>query len=106
MHRRNWLVSTLATLFSTLVPALAIGQVIDGRVPLRDRLKAGLRCRRPEEEHFADHIADLVEQKKLSEGLVLSTLKWAIEKRPNFPYYYFRDAIKIRAKQLGVTVCD
>jgi len=104
MNRRNWLVSTLATLSSTLLPTLAIGQVIDGRVSLRDRLKAGLRCRRPEEENFADHIANLVDQKKLSEGLVLSTLKWAIEKRPNFPFYYFRDAIKLRAKQVGVTV--
>ena len=104
MNRRNWLVTTFATLSCTLLPAVVAAQIIDGRVSLRDRLKAGLRCRRPEEEAFADHIADLVDQKKLSEGLVLSTLKWAVDRRPNFPFYYFRDAIKIRAKAVGVTV--
>ena len=104
MNRRNWLAAISAGLASVGLPALASAQVIDGRVSLRDRLKAGLRCRRPEEEDFADHIADLVEQRKLSAELVLGTLKWAIEKRPNFPFYYFRDAIRIRAKAVGVTV--
>lgn len=104
MHRRNWLVTTFAALSSPLLPALVAAQIVDGRVSLRDRLKAGLRCRRPEEEAFADHIVDLVEQKKLSTELVLGTLKWAVERRPNFPFYYFRDAIRLRAKAVGVEV--
>ncbi len=104
MNRRNWLFTTFATVSSTLLPSWGVAQIIDGRVTLRERLKAGLRCRRPEEEAFADHIADLVEQRQLSAEMVLGTLKWAVERRPNFPFYYFRDAIKIRAKSVGVTI--
>ena len=104
MNRRNWLITTFAGLAGTGFPTLVAAQVIDGRISLRDRLKAGLRCRRPEEEAFADHIVDLVEQKKLTTEMVLGTLKWAVERRPNFPFYYFRDAIRIRAKSVGVTV--
>jgi hypothetical protein len=109
MDRRHWFRSTAASLLAAglsglLRPTTALAQGVDGRVSLRDRLKAGLLCRRPEEFAFADHVVDLVDQKKISEELVLSTLKWAVEQRPNFPFYYFRDALRLRAKQIGVTI--
>lgn len=102
MNRRHWLATAA---FSTLLlPTAVRGQIIDGRVTLRERLRAGLLCRRPEEFTFADHIADLVEQRVLSAEMVLGTMKWAVERRPDFPFYYFKEAIKLRAKSVGVTI--
>lgn len=104
MNRRRCLRSLLAIVPSAFLTSTLFAQVIDGKVTLRDRLKAGLLCRRPEEFEFVDHVVDLVDQKELTEALVLSTYKWSVQQRANFPFFYFREAIRRRAKEIGVQV--
>lgn len=109
MHRRNWLATSLQTLAAGLVFP---GLVILGMKPapaqepitLEDRLKAGLRCRRPEEFAFVATVAQFVEQGKLKTDLVLSTYRYAVEKRPDFPFYYFQYGLRRRAAAIGVDI--
>ncbi|WP_254506952.1 hypothetical protein [Anatilimnocola floriformis] len=104
MHRRNW----LAQFFGAIA---AVGCVVgvaethaqeQQQITLHDRLRAGLKCRRPEEFEFVAHVAELVENNTLSPELVLSTYRWAVKQRPNFPFFYFQYALKQRAAALGV----
>jgi hypothetical protein len=105
MNRRHFLRSIATTAACGFLPAAASAdQLVDGKATLRDRLRAGLLCRRDEEFDFVDHVVDLVNQKKLTQALVLSTYKWAVEQRPEYPFYYFQYGIRQRAKAIGVQV--
>jgi hypothetical protein len=73
-------------------------------ITLEDRLKAGLKCRKPEEFAFVATVAQFVDQKKLTPDLVLSTYRWAIEQRPDFPFYYFQYGLRRRASAIGVSI--
>lgn len=102
MHRRHWLVS-----FCILVlAAVGLGDVSaqQEEVTLTDRLKAGLKCRRPEEFAFVESVVALVDQQKLSKELVLSTFQWSLRQRPDFPFYYFQYGIRLRAAAVGVDI--
>lgn len=105
MHRRHWLVSTFNLVSTALLLAcgarLATGQQ---PVSLEDRLKAGLKCRRPEEFEFVSAVVLLVDQKKLTKELVLGTYQWAVGQRPDFPFYYFQYGLRRRAAAIGVTI--
>jgi hypothetical protein len=101
MHRRTWLAAIAALSLVTLPATLARAEE---EITLKDRLNAGLRCRRPEEFAFVDTVIGLVDQKKLSREMVLGTYRWAAERRPDFPFYYFQYAIRERAKEIGVSV--
>ncbi len=101
MHRRNWLASFVALL------TLAFGAQLtraEKQITLTDRLKAGLKCRRPEEFAFVESVVVLVDQKKLKTDLVLSTYRWAVEQRPDFPFFYFQYGLRRRAAAVGVTL--
>jgi hypothetical protein len=101
MHRRTWLATFAAFTMLAVHAAPSLGEE---EITLQDRLNAGLRCRRPEEFAFVAAVVVLVNQQKLTAELVLGTYRWAVGKRPDFPFYYFQYAIRKRAKELGVTV--
>jgi hypothetical protein len=101
MHRRHWLAWLSAFLLSTGMP-LAHAQ--QEEITLTDRLRAGLKCRRPEEVEFVEAVVLLVDQKKLPTDLVLSTFQWAVKQRPDFPFYYFQYGIRRRAAAIGVDI--
>jgi hypothetical protein len=110
MDRRRWLQRFAGVIVGAAV-SLGWGRLADdvqaqtdGKVSLRDRLQAGLLTRRPEEKAFVDHIVDLVEQQQLPLDLVLSTYRWSVKQRPDFPFPYFQEAIRRRAAAIGVTV--
>jgi hypothetical protein len=103
MHRRNWLTWLAACLLLNAGLSQVRGQQKD-EVTLAERLRAGLKCRRPEEVDFVDDVVALVDQKKLGVDLVLSTYQWAVKQRPDFPFYYFQYGIRRRAAAIGVDI--
>jgi hypothetical protein len=103
-----------AAIFLVLAIDLAGGPVVrcplradelDGAatsVSLEDRLKAGLKARRPEEDEFLEQVADLVTTGRLPRKLVDSTYMWAIRRRQEYPFPAFERALRLQAERLGV----
>ena len=106
MHRRHWLLSTLSTLSTSLLLLACGAKLSPGQQPvsLEDRLKSGLKCRRPEEFQFVSSVVALVDQQKLTKELVLGTYQWAIKQRADFPFYYFQYGLRRRAAAIGVQI--
>ena len=108
MDRRRW----LGRLFSKLIVPLAwpaarlLAQDAPEQATLAERLKAGLLCRRPEETVFVGRVADKVAAGELSQEMVLSAMKYAVKKRPKFPFFYFQAVIFRQADALGVDLGD
>jgi hypothetical protein len=102
MHRRHWLLSFCALVLAAV--GLRDARAQQEEVSLTDRLKAGLKCRRPEESAFVEAVVALVDQQKLSKELVLSTFQWSVRQRPDFPFYYFQYGIRRRAAAIGVDI--
>jgi hypothetical protein len=69
---------------------------------LADRLKTGLKARRPEETAFLDEVARLVRAGELPVKLVDSTYLWAIQRQQKHPYPLFERALRIQAGRIGV----
>jgi hypothetical protein len=69
---------------------------------LEDRLKTGLKARRPEEKSFLDEVARLVRAGELPVKLVDSTYLWALQRQQKFPYPLFERALRIQANRIGV----
>jgi hypothetical protein len=108
MDRRRW----FGRLFSALVVPLAwplarlLAQNAPQQATLAERLKAGLLCRRPEETIFVSRVADKVEAGELPQDMVLNAMKYALRKRPKFPFFYFQAVIFRQAETLGVDLGD
>ena len=105
MHRRNWLTAFLGFVASTLLFTAGDTSAQEGKpITLHDRLKAGLRCRRPEEFEFVELVVKYVNEGKLSTEIVLGTQQWALKQRPDAPFYYFQYGLRRRAAALGVEI--
>jgi hypothetical protein len=108
MDRRNW----FARVFSAFVVPLAwpamrlMAQDAPMQATLEERLKAGLLCRRPEEFVFIARVADKVTAGELPQDMVLNAMKYALKKRPKFPFFYFQAVIMRQAEALGVDLGD
>ena len=101
MNRRAWLAMLGASGLSLLgdIRPLSAEPMLAN---LEETLKFSLKCRRPEEFAFVTLVVQKVQQKKITRELVLSTLQWAVERRPEFPFPYFQAGIKKRAAAIGV----
>ncbi len=93
------MMSVAGRIFAQGSKPLAAGRTIT----LRDMLTTGLKCRRPEEFAYIDAVVALVDAGVLSESLVRSTFAYARKRRP-YPLVYFQQALRRRAKKLGVAV--
>ena len=71
---------------------------------LNETLRSVLKCRRQEEFAFVESVADKVDQGDLPKDMVLSMMQWAKDRRPEFPFPYFKEGIKRRAAKIGVTL--
>jgi hypothetical protein len=69
---------------------------------LEDRLKTGLKARRPEENAFIEDVARLVRAGELPVKLVDSTYLWALQRQQKYPYPLFERALRIQASRIGV----
>jgi hypothetical protein len=74
-----------------------------GGPSLKTTLEKGLKARRPVEFAFIADVAARVEAGTLPRSLVNTTFLWAKKKQP-FPFPYFQQALKVRAKQAGITL--
>ena len=108
MNRRNWFARVFATLVLPLAwPAARLfAQDAPQQATLGERLKSGLRCRRQEEFVFVALVADKVEAGELPQDMVLNAMRYAIKKRPKFPFFYFQAVIFKQAEALGVDLGD
>jgi hypothetical protein len=73
-------------------------------VSLAGRLQAGLRTRLPAEKAFVEKVAALVRSGRLPAKLVDSTYLWAVERRTEYPFPAFQQALRLQAAKLGVTL--
>jgi len=83
--------------------AQTIGANVAG---LQTQLQSGLKCRRPEEFAFVDKVVTLVGNDTLPLDLVMSTFLWTRKnpKAREYPFVYFQQALRERAKKLGIDV--
>ena len=79
------------------------------KISLRDQLVAGLRATTKGDFAFIDQVVILVEQGKLPRRMVDGTFLWARQRAARHswlrrlrPMVYFRPALTLRAKRIGV----
>jgi hypothetical protein len=85
-------------LLSVLMPNRAAAQ--ERRLDA-EQIKAGLRTTTVEENGFVDRVVLLVENGFLPARTVYTTFLWA-RKKPKHKFQYFRRAMIIRARELGI----
>jgi hypothetical protein len=103
MHSIKPLLLAISILAIPIAAARADEPAAAGRrTALEDRLKTGLRPRRPEEIGFIEDVAQLVRMGRLPEKIVDSTYLWAIQRQRKYPYPLFERALRIQADRLGV----
>ena len=74
------------------------------QITLRQQLEKGLKCRRPVEFQFVDHVADLVDQGKLPIDMVNKCFDWSRQKNSFRPFVYFARSLTIMAEQNGFSL--
>jgi len=79
------------------------------KITLEERLKAGLKATTKCDADFLDIVVDLVKKGKLPQRVVDATFSWARNRsarRPRHrqprPMIYFKPALVLRAKRIGV----
>ena len=103
MSRRLWIVQIVSLVAGFLTfgwPTAIHAQ--SQTATLNETLRSVLRCRKEEEFEFVDLVTSKVEAGALKRELVLSMMKWAYEKRPEFPFPYFKEGLTRRAAAIGV----
>ncbi len=73
---------------------------------LEQRLKFGLKARRPEEFEYLGKVVDFVEAGVLPQELVDQSFFWVRKNKPNtnFPFIYFEQVLRLQGKRAGVPV--
>jgi hypothetical protein len=101
MTRRTYLLVFVAS-----CGALGLGcdcaSADEKKANLNETLRSVLKCRRQEEFAFVESVADKVDQGDLPKDMVFSMMQWAKDRRPEFPFPYFKEGIKRRAAKIGV----
>ena len=77
-----------------------------GVATLEERLLNGLRARTDAEKDYIKQVVLYVQAGKLPEKLVDSTFLWVRKNKPNFnyPIFYFKRILELRAKALNLEV--
>ena len=104
--------STLALLFAVLMVRQAhLTEVGVGRSPitqqlptLKEELSFGLKARRPAELAFIDRVVTLVRNSRLPLVMVKSTFAWSRRQDSVFPFPYFENGLRLRAKRIGIKI--
>lgn len=78
--------------------AIGVGEEIS----LEDRLRTGLRVRRPEDGEFIAEVVRRVNAGDLPRKLVDSTFIWAVRRQKKYPFPAFEQALRLQAERLGV----
>lgn len=75
-----------------------------GGPDLKVTLEKGLKARRPVEFEFVALVIAKVDDGTLPRSLVNSTFLWARNNKQPYPFPYFQQALKVRAKKIGVSL--
>lgn len=72
---------------------------------LQQQLEKGLKVRFPSEFEYVEHIAKLVQAKRLPLKLVQGSFDYARKKgHPRYPFQYFKRVLELRANRLGIEI--
>jgi hypothetical protein len=74
------------------------------QITLKQQLEQGLKCRRPVEFQFVDHVADLVDEGTLPINLVNICFDWSRKKNSFRPFVYFQQSLTMLAQQQGISL--
>ncbi|HEY4312228.1 MAG TPA: hypothetical protein VGN12_22460 [Pirellulales bacterium] len=74
------------------------------QVTLKEQLQKGLKCRRPLEFRFVDHVVHLVDKGKLPLDLVNICFDWSRQRSNHIPFVYFQRSLIMLAAQEGITL--
>ena len=74
------------------------------QITLKQQLEQGLKCRRPIEFQFVDHVADLVSRGKLPLDIVNISFEWSRQRNSYRPFVYFRQSLIRLAAQQGIKI--
>jgi hypothetical protein len=74
------------------------------QIPLKQQLEQGLKCRRPIEFQFVDHVADLVSKGKLPLDIVNISFEWSRQRNSYRPFVYFRQSLIRLAAREGIKI--
>jgi hypothetical protein len=106
MNRREWLGSLTGTATCFLLGGEL--RADQQQANLNETLRSVLRCRRKVEFQFVDLVTQKVQQGKLPLPLVLSMMKWSLERSrargDDIPFPYFQEGLRRRAAEIGVTL--
>ena len=69
---------------------------------LKQTLEQVLKARRQEEFEFIARVVQLVDAGTLPRDMVHSTMLWVRKKNHRRPFQYFEQALRVRAKEIGV----
>jgi hypothetical protein len=72
------------------------------QITLKQQLEQGLKCRRPIEFQFVDHVADLVSRGKLPLDMVNICFAWSRQRNSFRPFVYFQQSLITLAAQKGI----
>jgi hypothetical protein len=96
---------------SSVGPADVSSGTPDKPISFRDRLIVGLKAMSKSDIAFVDSVVAKVQAGQLPQRLVDQTFFWARDRasrpvggRPHRPVIYFRPALTLQAKKLGVTL--
>jgi hypothetical protein len=73
-----------------------------GGPDLKVTLEKGLKARRPVEFEFVKLIVSKVDDGSIPRSMVNSTFLWARNNKQPYPFPSFQQALKVRAKKIGV----
>jgi len=93
------------------VPAARTQQVIGVnptspfvQVTLRQQLEKGLKCRRPVEFQFVDHVVKLVDKGELPLDIVNISYDWSRKRNSFRPFVYFQQCLVFLANKRGIDI--
>lgn len=95
------LVAALGSAASPAEPAASPRRLA---VELAERLKTGLLVKDPRDVAFCEAVARSVNEGRMPAKVVDSTYLWAVQRGRRYPFPAFKEALRIKAAKLGVTL--
>ena len=114
--RANRIAGGIAIILVSLFTTFLVRQVYSAEVgveqspiaqqlpTLKEELRFGLRARRHAELVFIDRVVMLVKSGRLPLVMVRSTFVWSRRQSSIFPFPYFENGLRLRARRIGVKI--
>jgi hypothetical protein len=97
-------VSLLVVFCVAIAAFLCVRPVVAADILDAETMKAALHTATPQEEGFISGVLAKVSAGMLPYEMVQSTFLWAKQKPSHRRFFYFKQGLTLRAKQIGVTL--